>query len=407
MLTPCILISEMQWGNGLAGVLQKQEGRNNKRRWTEKWVTCDEQELCYYNTSFEPPGRKYIDGKFHYEKRARKIIPLEECSAILANEILTIQLHQKCSKKVGNYTATFRCADPKTYLAWSKFLRHSVVDVSHGDSSSVAVGDKSASTDGLFCGSLLKLEGHRNALSHLNVSIRWKKKWVVCDRKHLLYYNCSSKPSVKQRPRKKILLKNCAVRILRNMRIIEIDYWPKLNSTEDDDDQSYKITFKCDDVNEFSKWTEFFYSIKSDIDDLPQYLLIQAFIMVSYFYQSSVYIATSFVRSFTIMSYHYQLSTLMVISYLVTKIYLTWGERNASYNNSLALPNPNSPPTVFSLMNIVCFFLITIVVFSCCYKYTHRRKRANMPRIKSKDNTGAMNLAIVTSKVNTEGSEAT
>ena len=89
----------MDWGDrGIAGVLQKHDGGliKYRHRWVDKWVTCDGNELCYYNGASGRFFRQVVDGKLSYgiySRGARKSFPLVDIAVRLFDKRSVIQVY--------------------------------------------------------------------------------------------------------------------------------------------------------------------------------------------------------------------------------------------------------------------------------------------------------------------------
>ena len=125
-------------------------------------------------------------------------------------------------------------------------------------------------------GVLQKLEGHRGDSPIKGFTTRWRAKWVTCDGVTLSYYSYSNKvqkqvempPGSPKAPQSPLGSKQRSLSIEeenvpRKQRCIsssEIETKPDalLIHLSDGD---YDITFKCEDIKDFEKWSRYLKSV--------------------------------------------------------------------------------------------------------------------------------------------------
>ena len=381
----------MDWGDrGIAGVLQKHDGGliKYRHRWVDKWVTCDGNELCYYNGASGRFFRQVVDGKLSYgiySRGARKSFPLVDIAVRLFDKRSVIQVyHIPCVATARSYNTqhpykcTLRCDDRAQYVAWARYFERMVVDVEREDlKSNVIQKDPPRPTKrGVLC----KLEGHRNAFSPRALSVRWTRKWVVCDHRQLSYYSSSAEPPAKQKPRKTIPLKDCAVRFYQDMLLIEFNHWPAAgmgknggsgggggggfgeDEEDDDDDEEdrlYTLTFRCVDVKEFGDWSRFIRGAKyhTPRQKIPSHPVL---------------------RSLVAISHRVPAPALIVLTFVATKSLVSWRNRHTSHEQSRrlrALPDPTTTHQFFYLSDILwCAALVGTVIAWLRYAQPFRRR---------------------------------
>ena len=264
----------------MSGLLMKLEGQHRNimsNRWVWKWVTCSPTEISYYNKSLAPTRGQ----------EPKKTLPTRDCVVRFDKDKRIIVVVGRLSRgnassgDDGPYTATFKCDNTRIYAKWSKVLC-TIANVENGaprfteaeagadctidlnDPSMVSAAEYTPPplpTERRMCGVLSKLEGHRKSFSPLNMSKRWRKKWVTCDVTQLCYYNTASEPKITQQPRKSLLVKDCVLRFYKSRLMVEVEQLPNRGFTHTDPAATYTITLKCGDEHEYDAWSKFLHSV--------------------------------------------------------------------------------------------------------------------------------------------------
>ena len=182
------------------------------------------------------------------------------------------------------------------------------------------------------------------------LSVRWTRKWVVCDHRQLSYYSSSAEPPAKQKPRKTIPLKDCAVRFYQDMLLIEFNHWPAAgmgknggsgggggggfgeDEEDDDDDEEdrlYTLTFRCVDVKEFGDWSRFIRGAKyhTPRQKIPSHPVL---------------------RSLVAISHRVPAPALIVLTFVATKSLVSWRNRHFHEQSRRLRALPTQPPRTSS-----------------------------------------------------------
>lgn len=274
----------------LSGLLMKLEGRHRNSlssRWSWKWVTCSPTEISYYNKPAAPAAGQ----------KPKKTFPIRDCVVRFDKDkrvivvVGTLSRGSASSGDDGPYTAAFKCENTSTFARWSKVLciianvengaprfteEEEYVDCtidlndstyeSEAEPSSLPLPPQSGGGGLLqgeqrMCGVLSKLEGHRKTFSPLNMSKRWRKKWVTCDKTQLCYYSTATEPKTTQQPRKSLLIKDCVLRFYKNRLMVEVEQLPQVGSAHTAPAPTYTITLKCGDTHEYDAWSKYLHSV--------------------------------------------------------------------------------------------------------------------------------------------------